>query len=130
MAELLVERYFSDDYPELLREIATELFMQFGELEAIKPLGEDQLAQIAFTVAERVRQALGGSTYYVPLGAHDTCARDKEIFDKFRGDYTPLAREYHMSEMRIRQIIARYIRAELKKRQGDLFSAKIAEAAK
>jgi len=133
MAELVVERFFSPEYPELLREIATELYLQLGELADTKVLGDERLAEIAYRITEHVRHELGGTNLYLPRGVlHECSARDQEIFSKFRGSgsYKLLADEYDLTEMRIRQIIARCIRAELKKRQGDLFSAKIAESGK
>lgn len=131
MADLLIERFFSDEYPELLRTIATDLFLQLGELPSTRELGDEQLARVAFSVTEHVRRELGGTTHYIPMGeSHDLSVRDQEIFDKFRGDYKVLAKEYEMSEMRIRQIIERCRRAENRRRQTDLFSAKIAETEK
>jgi len=131
VSELAIERHFGDDYPELLREIATEVFLQLSEREATKALGEDEIARIGFLVAEHVRQVLGGTTFYLPRGEqYERSTRDQEIFNKFRGDYRVLAQEYKMSEMRIRQIVDRCRRAEQKRRQGDLFAAKMAVAGK
>lgn len=127
MADLFIDRLLGDEYPELLREIATEMFVALSEHEAVKAAGEEELARIAYRVAENVRQQLGGALHYVPRGtSHDVSLRDREIFDKFRGDYQPLAREYGLCEMRIRQIVERCRRAEKKKRQGVLFPDKMA----
>lgn len=124
MADLFVERHFSSEYPELLREIATELFLQLSEQADCRTLGEERIAAIAYRVAEHIRHELGGRNLYLARGVlHECSQRDREMFEQFRGDYRVLAEQYDLTEMRIRQIIERCRRAEATKRQGQLFDA-------
>ena len=83
------------------------------------------LLRWAATVVCRQMQMLadeiGGSMVYLPKGMQVfLTARDAEICSKFRGDYTVLAREYHLSEMRVRQIVDGARRARFLERQGNL----------
>lgn len=81
-----------------------------------KQLAED----IGLELALRLVDARGGETVYIPtrhrvMSAH----RDREMYEKWQRDRTPadLAREYDMSETRIR-IILNEIRA---KKQTSVF---------
>ncbi len=124
-ATLAIEAYFGEHYPEVCQEMATELFIQLTEQPELKGVPQERLAAMAFAATEQVRHALGGANLYVPRGTSYECSRrDLEIFAAFRGNnYDVLARQYGLTEMRVRQIITRCRRAELARRQGDLFAA-------
>ena len=47
-------------------------------------------------------------------------ARDRAMWDEFRGDYRAMAQKYGITEMRARQIIDAARREELARRQGRL----------
>lgn len=107
------------DYPEILQDLADKATV-FLVAEGL----EQQCAkEVGSKLAEHVRKEWGGQMQYIPRGTRYQCSlRDFEIFDKFKGDnYDQLAREYDMSEMRVRQIVAAVRQEEMKKRQQGLF---------
>lgn len=65
---------------------------------------------------------IGGRAIYLPKGvALRLSARDLEICERFRGNnYRELAREYDLTEMRVRQIVDAWQRARYLARQGSL----------
>ncbi len=108
-----------DDYPEVLALIATTAYDWM--IETLK-LDHQVAAERAFELAEEIREVVGGSAPYIPKGVSWALSkRDREIYDRFRGDYLALARIYGKSEMRIRQIIDKVRAADIKSRQGGLF---------
>ena len=75
------------------------------------------LAQLQHLAAQK-----GGCTFYLPrsVAVHLT-ARDRELCSKFKGNnYYALAREYDLTEMRVRQIVDQWQRLKFKTRQGVL----------
>jgi Mor family transcriptional regulator len=63
----------------------------------------------------------GGGQVYLPKGvAVRLSLRDREMCAKFRGDYRTLAREYGLTEVRVRQIVDTYQRERFLRRQSDL----------
>jgi Mor family transcriptional regulator len=108
-----------DDYPEVLTVIAQTSY----DFMVSNQLPQDRAADLAMLLAERIRKEFGGSAPYIPkaekyLGSK----RDREIFDCFDGsNYAVLARQYDLTEMRIRQIVQASRAAEIKRRQSDLF---------
>lgn len=109
-----------DDYPEALGLIANAAYTQL--VERLK-LDHQTAAEIALSIAERARKELGGGHQYIPKGRdYDLSRRDRQIYAKFHGDnYTQLAREFELTEMRIRQIVERCRRADIQTRQAGLF---------
>lgn len=108
-----------DDYPEVLTVIAQVSY----DFLMIHRIPHESASDLAMLLSERIRKEFGGSAPYIPkaekyLGSK----RDYEIFDRFDGsNYASLAREYDLTEMRIRQIIQATRAAEIKRRQSDLF---------
>lgn len=92
-------------YPELLEELGGHLG------EALTRLGTpaDRAAEVAFACVEYVRKEWGGRTLYVPQAENvELGERNLEIHRLWRFEHWPipkLAKEYDLSEMRIRQIL-------------------------
>ena len=109
-----------DDYPEPLALIANAAYMW---LTSNLKLEHQQAAEAALSIAEAARRELGGGRIYVPKGREwELSRRDREIYAKFRGDnYLQLAREYNLTEMRVRQIIELRRKADIRSRQRGLF---------
>lgn len=109
-----------DDYPEALALIANAAYMWLtGRLK----LDHQTANEGALAIAEAARRELGGGNHYIPKGTDwELSRRDREIYAKFHGNnYDLLAREYDLTEMRIRQIIDRCRRADIRARQAPLF---------
>ncbi|AWI78618.1 transcriptional regulator [Parazoarcus communis] len=109
-----------DDYPEALGLIANAAYTWL--VEHLK-LDHQTAAEAALSIAERARKELGGGHQYIPKGRdYELSRRDRQIYGKFHGDnYTQLAREFDLTEMRIRQIVDRCRKADIKARQTGLF---------
>lgn len=74
------------------------------------------LMQLQHLAAEK-----GGAAIYLAKGvAVHLSARDREMCAKFRGDYKVLAREYDLTEMRVRQIVDAWQREQFLRRQAML----------
>lgn len=110
-----------DDFPLFLTLIAQAAYEKMTGRAQVEP----QLAgEIAMEIAEKARENLGGGAHvYIPKGRDWLLPRrDREIWDKFKGDnYQALAKEYNLTEMRIRQIVERCRAADQKRRQAGLF---------
>lgn len=110
-----------DDYPLALALIAKAAY---DELRKRTELGHAAASEVALAISEQARVNLGGGAHvYIPKGQEWVLSRrDREIWDKFRGDnYLALAKEYDLTEMRIRQIVERCRAADQKRRQRGLF---------
>lgn len=109
-----------DEYPEALGLIASAAYRW---LTKHLKLDHQPAAEAAFAIAEEARRELGGGHIYIAKGQEwELSLRDREIYAKFRGDnYAQLAREYDLTEMRIRQIVTRCRLADIKSRQSGLF---------
>ncbi|NMG48253.1 transcriptional regulator [Azoarcus communis] len=109
-----------DDYPESLGLVANAAYTWLTENLKLE---HQPAAEAAMSIAERVRKELGGGFHYIPKGRdYELSHRDRAIYGKFRGDnYQQLAREYDLTEMRIRQIVERCRAADIKSRQSGLF---------
>lgn len=107
------------DYPEILQDMADKAAVFLvGE-----GLPDDRAREVGRKLAEHIRQEWGGQMQYIPKGMlFELSQRDMEIFEKFRGDnYSQLAREYDLTEVRVRQIVNAVRAEEMRKRQGGLF---------
>lgn len=109
-----------DDYPEILAAAANAAYAWLTEHLQLE---HQPAAEAAFAIAEAIRNDVGGAYEYIPKGQTWLLSRrDREIYRKFRGDnYRQLAREYHLSEMRIRQIVERCRSEDIRARQSPLF---------
>lgn len=112
-------------YPERLREIAEALYTVMIQDEKLQKLGRPHLAELAMEQTEYLSQTFGGANFYWHKGTgHRLNQRDREMCARFNGhNYLELARDYHRSEMRVRQIVDSWQRAEFARRQGGLFGA-------
>ena len=108
-----------EKYPDVLADLARQLYAGLVR-GGIKPAAA---AKVVWRSVEHVRVTIGGVAEYIPKGISYMCSeRDREILAKFRGNnYEALAREYNLTEMRIRQIIATVLEEERARRQADLF---------
>lgn len=119
-----IDRYVGDRYPEVLRTMAVELYVQLTSTPALAAvLPANDAALMAFRVTEAVRQTHSGMSFYIGKGVQYECsARDREIYSRFNGmNYVELARQYDLTEMRVRQIINACREEDRRRRQGDLF---------
>ena len=110
-----------DDYPLVLSLIAKSAYDALLERARLDP---QTAGEIALAISENVRTNLGGGVpVYIPKGHYWAASkRHREIWDKFKGDnYQALAKEYNLTEMRIRQIVERCRAADQKRRQAGLF---------
>ncbi len=112
-----------DNYPEVLADIAREVHTSLIATPGLN-IAYQRAAEIALSVAERVRANNGGVSTYIPRGvSYLASIRDTEMYAKFNGvNYVELAREYNLTEMRVRQIVDAMAAAERKTRQQPLFS--------
>jgi hypothetical protein len=64
---------------------------------------------------------IGGGAVYLAKGitVHLT-ARDRKMCAEFRGDYKALARKYNLTDMRVRQIVDTFLKAQYLSRQQGL----------
>lgn len=114
------------DYPEILEELAAHL----GEALVKRGLAKDLAAVVAWESAEWLRQptAWGGRSIYIPraeqieLRARDLEIHHRKVFENW--SYPLLAKTYGLTEMRIRQVLAR-VRQQRRQQveEGGLFSA-------
>lgn len=84
----------------------------------------DQLhawASLAMMQLQHLANQKGGVAVYLAKGvtAH-LSARDRKMCSEFRGDYKTLARKYDLTEVRVRQIVDAWQRAQFLNRQQGL----------
>ncbi|OGB58436.1 MAG: hypothetical protein A2496_01600 [Burkholderiales bacterium RIFOXYC12_FULL_60_6] len=86
-------------------------------LAQLQALARQSLMQLQY-LAEK----MGGSgPVYIAKGiAVHLSARDRKMCAEFRGEYKALGRKYGLTEMRCRQIVDAWQRAEYLSRQSDL----------
>lgn len=106
-------------YPEALAEIARAAYEHLVDVMAV---GHADANEAALAIAEAARREFGGQRIYFPKGHHmQLSARDREIYAKYNGrNMQQLQAEYHLTEVRLRSIIARVHADELKRRQPTL----------
>jgi Mor family transcriptional regulator len=110
-----------EQYPEIFAIIAT---MISERLHArIAGMDPNIAAEIGLEAAERLREEWGGHQIYFQKGASfEISKRDMQVWEEFNGrNYWQLAEKYGLTEMRIRQVIAKVRANEAKRRQSDLF---------
>lgn len=115
MADLI----FPDRYPELLQHVVIAV----REYLITHKLAEPQQAtEAAFGAADRVRLQTGGGRSYIAKGSYyEADLRAQEIYSRFNGrNGHQLARDFNLTEERIRQICTERMHAERAERQGQL----------
>lgn len=119
-----LDRTLPESYPERLRDMSLSLYCQL--LDDMPP-GDDpakrySLARLAYRLTERLSTDLGGSGFYMHKGhLHRLSERDKKMCSKFRGNNIPqLAKEYNLSDTRVRQILHAWTLEQIASRQGVL----------
>ncbi|WP_186265046.1 Mor transcription activator family protein [Burkholderia gladioli] len=118
-----LERLLDADYPERLREIAVNLYAELLERdELVASLGQVGLAELAIAQTERLSTNVGGHNFYMPKGvSFRLTPRNRQMCAEFRGNnYEDLARRYHLSVMRVRQIVDAWRQEQFLARQGAL----------
>ena len=80
------------------------------------------MARVAAIQLRHLAEQKGGRAIYLAKGvAMHLSARDREMCARFRGNnYRALAREYGLTEMRVRQIVDAWQREAFLSRQGNL----------
>ena len=111
-------------YPENLRTVAEWLFVQLVEDEEVAPTPErlNKLATLALRQTERLSAEEGGRNFYLGKGLrYRASLRDREMYERFNGrNYNELAREYHLTPTRVRQIMDAMHQDDISRRQGRL----------
>lgn len=78
-------------------------------------------AAMALMQLQYMADEIGGAAIYLAKGvAVHLSARDRQMCAEFRGDYKVLARKYDRTEMRVRQIVDAWQRAQYLQRQQGL----------
>jgi len=117
-------------YPERLREIAEQLFLQLMADDAqheqhAEPITAGRAQSLALTAlrqVDRLCAALGGGGFYLPKGiGFRLSVRDREMCAKFNGrNLHQLAIDYRLSDMRVRQIVDAWQLERFTQRQTSL----------
>ena len=111
-------------YPENLRTVAEWLFVQLVEDEEAAPSPErlQKLATLALRQTERLSTEEGGRNFYLGKGLrYRASLRDREMYERFQGrNYNELARDYHLTPTRVRQIMDAMHQDDISRRQGRL----------
>ncbi len=109
------------EYPELFADMA-ECIARFIMDMRIDGMTDEAAAATGHAAAEHVREHWTGERLYLPKGRlYDLSRRDADIWAKFNGrNFSALGKEYGLTEMRIRQIVAR-VRKSIKEEQAQLF---------
>lgn len=119
----ILENLLPENLHPTLREIVTSLYLHLVEdEEVVEMLGLERLADLAAGQVDRVSLDVGGSHFYLPKGiGYRLSPRDREIVAAHKGyNKRELARKYHLSEVRIDQILANHRKQEFLRRQGTL----------
>ena len=111
-------------YPENMRTVAEWLFVQLVEDEEAAPTPErlHKLATLALRQTERLSAEEGGRNFYLGKGLrYRASLRDREMYERFSGrNYNELARDYHLTPTRVRQIMDAMHADDISRRQGRL----------
>jgi Mor family transcriptional regulator len=103
-----------------------ECVIRFCE-DVLKPAGipPDMAAEYGMQVAEKLRKDWGGQKMYFSKAEElELQVRDLDIYNRFHGrreEASALAKEFKLSEERIRQIVQMVTARERARRQGGLF---------
>jgi Mor family transcriptional regulator len=119
MADTLQEDFKSKG-PELLVDLADQCAVALKEIAG---LDVDAAAQVGREIADRMAAHWGGQNIYFPMGlSYKLSQRDRQIFDEFNGvNHSDLARKYRVSLQWVYKIVKTVRRAEIARRQSDLF---------
>lgn len=78
-------------------------------------------ARQAMMQLQHLATQIGGAAIYLAKGITvHLSARDRKMCAEFRGDYKVLARQYNLTEVRVRQIVDSFQRAQYLSRQQGL----------
>ena len=78
-------------------------------------------AELALMQLQHLANQKGGVAVYLAKGVTvHLSARDRKMCAEFRGDYKTLARRHNLTEMRVRQIVDAWQRAQYQVRQRGL----------
>ncbi|MBN3779944.1 hypothetical protein G3O06_20620 [Burkholderia sp. Ac-20345] len=113
---------FPAQLPELLEHFAQIAYRKMREGSVEHAPAE----RVALSIVNAVAEQFGGAQLYIPFPeTYMRSERDMEIFRKYTGSYATifeLAREYHLSEARVRRIIRRVGEEQFRERQPDMFA--------
>jgi len=125
----VLTRVLPAEMTEDMAEVAHELYAALMEQDARcgQPVvgdWEQQLlawAHLVWLQMQRLSHNVGGSSIYVSKGlAMFLSERDRRMCEQFRGDYKVLARQYGLTEVRVRQIVSSWQRLRYLERQQGL----------
>lgn len=117
-----LEQLLAPEYPEAWRDIALCLYLQLRRLAPLASLASGQLAELALALTEGVRQELGGSQPYLPVGrAYELNQRDAQILREFDGgNHAELAKRHGVTARQIYAIVAAAQQRNFARRQTNL----------
>jgi Mor family transcriptional regulator len=103
---------------QMLLDVANVL----GEALVEEGVEQEKARQLGLLAAERLRDVYGGAALYISkTTALILCKRDLEIYDKFNGfNHPELARQFGLTERRIRQVISRVRKERMRRDQPGL----------
>lgn len=127
----VIEALYPEGLTEPMREVALCLFESLAQQDArcgqAQPQGSwlqalQAFARLALAQLAHLSARIGGSACYFAKGAAVfLSARDRAMCAKFNGrNYHLLAREYGLTEMRVRQILQQWHQEQVALRQGQL----------
>lgn len=120
-----LEALVDEAYPERLRDMATCLFAHMLDEPEFAGLEPARVARLALDMTDSLSTELGGGNFYMHKGhRYRLSVRDRQMMREYRGNNIPeLAVRYHLTETRIRQIVAAFEAEEFARRQPPLFVA-------
>lgn len=113
-----LEALFEPGYPERSRDLALVFFAE------LLNHGVADAHQVAYHLAEAVREELGGQKYYWTMGKHfEADKRARRILQEYDGtNLGQLARKHRLSHERVRSIVAP-LKAEREARAREIGAA-------
>lgn len=118
---------FEEKAPEILADLAKHI--EVGLMEKVVANDEwsiEKVKQISVDIAHEIANAWGGEVIYIPRNvALLLSERDHQIWQEFNGyNHRELARKYNVSMAWVYQIVKRMRKAEIDRRQFDMFAEK------
>ncbi len=109
------------EYPEVLADMAQSIAASVRK--NLPELPMERVVDVALGATEFVRIKHGGGAIYLGKGeSYENSLRDKEIWALFKGNnYLQLAKQFDLTEMRVRQIVGFMKLRDRAERQNRLF---------
>lgn len=117
---------FEQKAPEILADLAKHIEVGLMKKVVANDWTIDKAKQISIDVAHEIAKTWGGEVIYIPRNvALLLSERDHQIWQEFNGfNHRELARKYNVSMAWVYQIVKRMRKAEIARRQFDMFEEK------